>query len=130
MLPTIDRTITQEIIENYAAASGDFNPIHVDKEFAADSQFGGTIAHGMMVAAMISEAMMLAFDTEWIKGGRLKLRFKAPSFPGDTVATFGHIKNIEVSEQTQEIRCAVGVKRQDGQIVITGEAAVNSHSPG
>jgi len=129
LLPTIERTITQEIIENYANASGDFNPIHVNKEFAAESQFGGTIAHGMMVAAMISEAMMLAFDADWIKSGRLKLRFKAPSFPGDTVATFGHIKSMEVSNQVQEVKCSVGVKREDGQIVITGEAFVDSHSP-
>ena len=78
----------------------------------------------MMVAAMISETMILAFDSEWIKNGRLKLRFKAPSFPGDTVATFGHIKSIEVSERGQEVRCLVGVKRQDGQIAIIGEAAV------
>jgi len=129
LLPTIERTITQEIIENYANASGDFNPIHVNKEFAAESQFGGTIAHGMMVAAMISEAMMLAFDTDWIKSGRLKLRFKAPSFPGDTVATFGHIKSMEMSNQAQEVKCSVGVKREDGQIVITGEAFVDSHFP-
>ena len=39
-LPTVRRTITQDQIERYAKASGDYNPIHIDEEFAATSQFG------------------------------------------------------------------------------------------
>ena len=60
-LPTIEKVVTQVQIEKYARASGDFNPIHVDREFAESSRFGGTIAHGMMVAATISEMMAAAF---------------------------------------------------------------------
>ena len=56
-LPAVEREIDQTRIELYAEASGDFNPIHVDREYAAGTQFGSTIAHGMMVAAIVSEAM-------------------------------------------------------------------------
>ena len=62
-LPSLKRPITQELINKYAEASGDFNPIHVDHEFAASSQFGRTIAHGMLVTASISEMMTLAFGS-------------------------------------------------------------------
>ncbi len=44
-LPKIEKLVTQAQIGRYARASGDFNPIHVDHDFAAKSQFGGTIAH-------------------------------------------------------------------------------------
>ena len=53
-VPAVVRSITQEKIQRYAEASGDFNPIHVDEEYARRSPFGGTIAHGMLALAYIS----------------------------------------------------------------------------
>ena len=93
-LPTVQRLITQDGIERYAEASGDFNPIHVDREFAATSQFGGTIAHGMSIAATVSEMMTEAFSVRWHETGRLKLRFRGPVYPGDTVTAFGEVKRV------------------------------------
>ena len=52
-LPTLEKKPTTRQLVMYAGASGDFNPIHIDEVFAAKSQFGGTIAHGMLVAAAI-----------------------------------------------------------------------------
>jgi len=51
------RVVTQQRIDAYADASGDHNPIHVDPEFARATPFGGTIAHGMLVLALIGEMM-------------------------------------------------------------------------
>lgn len=124
VLPSVERTITQERIAKYAAASGDFNPIHVDEAFAADSQFGGTIAHGMLVAAAVSEVMSAAFGLDWLDGGRLKLRFRAPVFPGDTITAYGVVKAVGEGEVTGEVVCSVGVRRQTGEDAITGEARV------
>ena len=123
-LPTVERHVTQARIDKYAEASGDFNPIHVDADFAAASQFGRTIAHGMMVAATISEVMSAAFQMDWVERGRLKLRFKAPVFPDDTVTAFGNVKSIRERDGMSEVVCSVGVRRQDGQAAITGEATV------
>ena len=55
------KEITQEMINEYADAIGDHNPIHVDPEFAKTTPFSGTIAHGMLVAASISELMAREF---------------------------------------------------------------------
>ena len=129
-LPTVERHVTQARIDRYAEASGDFNPIHVDTDFAAASQFGGTIAHGMMIAATISEVMSAAFRMDWVERGRLKLRFKAPVLPGDTVTAFGSIKRIRERNGLSEVVCSVGVRRQDGQEAITGEATVLVAQPG
>jgi 3-hydroxybutyryl-CoA dehydratase len=123
-LPTVERLIEQDLIEAYAEASGDFNPIHVDHEYAAGSQFGGTIAHGMMIAASISEMMTLAFPEQWPTSGRLKIRFRAPVRPGDTVTTFGQVKKIKGQEYGRQITCSVGVRGRDGEAAITGDATV------
>ena len=123
-LPTVNKSVTQEQIERYAEASGDFNPIHVDHEFAAASQFGETIAHGMMIAASISDVMSMAFNETWAANGRLKLRFRAPVRPGDRVTASGKVKQVKESDGFREIACEVHVHRQTGEAAITGDATV------
>ena len=123
-LPVIEKVVTQGLIQKYAEAAGDFNPIHVDEEFAATSYFGGTIAHGMMIVATISEMMTVAFQADWLTGGRLKIRFRAPVRPGDTVSTFGKVKGVLNREGAKEIACSVGVRRQNEEDAITGDATV------
>ena len=123
-LPSIKRLITQERIEQYAAASGDFNPIHVNHEFAARSQFGSTIAHGMMIAATISEMMAVAFPESWPSSGRLKLRFRAPVLRGEVVETTGRVKSVREKGNDSIVTCAVEVRKPDGQPAIAGEASV------
>ncbi len=52
-LATIEKIVSQDKIDEYAKATGDFNPIHINQAFAETTQFGGTIAHGMLIAAYI-----------------------------------------------------------------------------
>ena len=128
-LPGVEKKVTQAQIQAYAEASGDFNPIHVDTDFASRSQYGGTIAHGMMVAAAISESMAQAFMMDWVESGRMKLRFKAPVLSGDTINTFGQVKSVSEREGKGEVVCTVGVRRQSGEVAITGEATVVRSTP-
>ena len=122
LLPSIDRVITQDQINLYAEASGDANPLHVDERQAAESQFGRTIAHGMLVASTVSELMSTAFNIGWLEGGRLKLRFRSPVFPGDRVTAYGVVKSVREREGRREVVCTVGVRKQSGEDAITGEA--------
>ena len=124
-LPRVERLIDQDRVERYAKASGDFNPIHIDHEFAKSSQFGRTIAHGMMIAASISEIMTTAFKMDWLRSGRMKLRFRAPVYPGDTIVAQGEIKDIREKDGKREAICSVDVRKQDGELVISGEATVS-----
>ena len=93
-LPTLEHLVTQELINKYSEASGDYNPIHIDKRFAKKSRFGGTIAHGMLVAAFISEMMTMAYGMDWVRSGKLKLRFKSPVRPGEKVFTHGVVMRV------------------------------------
>jgi 3-hydroxybutyryl-CoA dehydratase len=125
-LPTVRRTITQEQIVRYAEASGDHNPIHIDEEFAAASQFGGRIAHGMLIAASISEMMTAAFKIDWLNGGTMKLRFRAPVFPGESIETTGVVKSTREVGGRREVTCTVDVRKEDGEAAINGQAVVTT----
>ena len=128
-LRSVTKQITQEAISEYAVASGDMNPIHVDQEFAARSQFGGTIAHGMMVAASVSEMMSAEFGMDWIESGRLKLRFRVPIYPGSEVIAYGQVKRVRAADGGSEIVCSVGVRNESGEESVTGEATVKAEAP-
>lgn len=123
-LPTVEKLIDQEIIDMYAQASGDYNPIHLDSEFAATTQFGGTIAHGMMVAATISEMMSAAFGADWARSGKMKMRFRSPVKPGQRVTASGKVRSVAETESGLRIACAVSAIKDDGETAIAGTAEV------
>ena len=118
-LTPVVKELTQEKINRYARAGGDGNPLHTDPEFAARTQFGGTIAHGLLVLAYLSEMMTAAFDQAWLSGGRLKVRFKAPARPGDTVSAVGRVVRTEGGRTVCEVEC----RNQRDELLISGEAA-------
>ena len=119
-LQPVERRITQGQLVQYAGASGDHNPLHLDEEFARGTPYGRTIAHGMLVLALVSELMTQSFGGAWLRGGRLKTRFRAPVFPGDTVSASGTLKASNEGSATYEVT----VSNQDGENVITGDASV------
>lgn len=123
-LPTVEKMVTQERIEMYARASGDFNPIHIDHEFAASTQFGGAIAHGMMVAATISEMMSFAFGRNWPESGSMKIRFRSPVKPGQRIAAQGNVRRVDVSDGVRRVSCSVSVVKDDGEVAISGQTEV------
>ncbi len=123
-IPPVVKHITQEKINLYAEASGDFNPIHVNESFAAQTALGGTIAHGMLILAYVSEQLTLAFGQSWLSGGRLSVRFKAPARPGDIVTVTGKIDSIEERNSISYANCRLECRNQKNEAIITGEAAV------
>ena len=123
-LPTVEKTFDQDDVNRYADAAGDHNPIHVDPNFAAGSQFGRRIAHGMMIAASISEMMAQAFGQDWLKSGRMKIRFRAPEFPGETVRASGTVRSVRQIEDATEVAVSVQVMKAKDEAAITGDARV------
>lgn len=125
MLPKVEKVILQEKVDLYARASGDFNPIHIDADFADESQFGGRIAHGMMIAATLSEMVTMVFEKDWVDTGSLKIRFRAPVYPGEAISTFGEVEKVtEMDQEKYAVMCSVGIRRDNGELVISGSAEV------
>ncbi len=121
-LPIIRRLVTQEQVEAYARSAKDFNPIHLDEEFASTSRFGRRIAHGMLVLAFVSEMLETAFPGAYASGGELSVRFKAPVYPGETIETFGQVVSMEHGVEGDGVRCTVGCRKSDGSEALTGHA--------
>jgi 3-hydroxybutyryl-CoA dehydratase len=121
-LPSLSKALTQEKIDGYARASGDFNPIHVDPAFAAATPFGGTIAHGMLLLAYLSEMLTAAFGRAWLSGGRLKVRFKGVARPGDTLTVRGRVERAQ--DEGRRLFAAVECVNQAGELLVTGDAEV------
>jgi len=123
-LNPVVKHITQEKINLYAEASGDFNPIHIDESFAAKTPLGGTIAHGMLDLAYVSEMMTSAFGESWLSGGKLRAKFKEPARPGDTLTISSKINCIEQKDDVSYANCGFECRNQKGEMIVMGEAIV------
>ena len=123
-VPPLSRRITQEGIRRYAEASGDYNPIHVDEEYARATPFGGTIAHGMLVLAYLSEMMAGAFGHDWLAGGRLKVRFRAPARPGDTLTARAEPRQARQASGDRVFEYGIECCNQRGETLVSGTAVV------
>jgi 3-hydroxybutyryl-CoA dehydratase len=127
-LPEVKRHITQEMINLYARASHDYNPIHIDPEFAKKSAAGGTIAHGMLNLAFCAQMMTAAFGLPWLENGRFNIRFKMPARPGDDLTVQGKIEKISdeagAPADLSVVYCSVLCSNQKGETIISGEAIV------
>ena len=121
-LPSLGKSLTQEKIDGYARASGDFNPIHVDPAFAAATPVGGTIAHGMLLLAYLSEMLTAAFGRAWLSGGRLKVRFKGVARPGDALTVRGRVERVQ--DEGRRLFAAVECINQAGELLAAGDAEV------
>lgn len=117
----VTRQLTQPMLNAYAEASGDHNPIHIDEAFAKTTPMGGTIAHGMLVLSFISEMMAGAFGERWLASGSLDVRFRAPARPGDTVTA----RATQQEPKDGRLRYAVECVSQTGEALITGSAEVD-----
>lgn len=116
------REVTDEVMRKFAEVSGDFNPIHLDEEFAKSTRFGRRIAHGMLSGAFISAVLGNEFRERKIVYLSQTMKFVAPVFIGDTVTATGTITNIREDKNiiTLETVCT----NQNGETLVNGEAAV------
>jgi acyl dehydratase len=81
--------VTREAIRRYADVSHDYNPIHLDPDFAARTAMGGVIAHGMLSLGLIWQSLAQTFAPERMTGIALQVRFLRPVREDDWVIAGG-----------------------------------------
>lgn len=119
---TRTKTITDEDIRNFAAATGDQNPVHLDETYAAGTRFGRRIAHGMLTGGIISAILGNDLPGPGTVYLGQAFKFKAPVFIGDTVTA-----RVEVVKYREDKRIATlqtTCTNQEGVVVVEGEAVV------
>ena len=124
-LAPIQRFMTQEKINMYISAAEDYNPIHVDPEFARKTPFKSTIAPGYQFIAYISAVMTRDFGEKWITGGVMDVRLLKAVLPGDTLTVGGTVVEKRPDEKGNYIQCEVWIKNQKNEEVIVGHASIN-----
>ncbi|MEJ7846651.1 MAG: MaoC family dehydratase [Pyrinomonadaceae bacterium] len=117
-----EREITDELIRKFADVSGDYNPIHLDEEFAKNTRFGRRIAHGMLSGAFISAVLGNEFKERKIVYLSQTMKFIAPVFIGDTITASGTVSRIR--EDKGILILETLCKNQNGDTLVSGEAAV------
>ncbi len=129
VLVTGRRTVDGGDVSRFAGLTGDFNPLHVDEEFAKTTPFGTRVAHGILTLAVSNGQQNLG---GWFEGtafallGLDRVRFAAPVRFGDTVYTEMTVKECRESSKPDRgiISFAVAVKNQRGEAVCTYETSV------
>jgi len=115
------RTVTEADIVAYAALSGDYNPIHLDRDYAAKTPFKERIAHGILSAGYISAVFGMQLPGPGSVYISQTLNFKAPVKIDDVVLTT--VRLIELVPEKKRAKfetiCSVG-----GKPVLTGEAVL------
>ncbi len=113
------RTITEADIVTFAGVSGDLNPVHLNQEFAARTQFGGTIAHGMLTASLISTVVGTRLPGPGAIYMSQNLRFTAPVKAGETITAVATVTDVNVEKR----RCALDtICLRGDDVVIKGDA--------
>jgi len=116
------RTITEEDILNFARASGDTNPIHVDAEYAAGTRFGKRLAHGMLTGSLVSAILGNDLPGHGTVYLGQDFKFKAPVFIGDTITA--SVELVKFREDKRIATFRTTCTNQDGVLVLEGEAVV------
>jgi acyl dehydratase len=111
-LATAQLHVTRAVIHQYASLTDDFNPIHVDPEFAATTPMGGIIAHGMLSLNLVWQSLRTSFGDAAIARAIMNVRFLKPVRENDLVTAGG--------EQEANGHCAVWVRNQKDETVIAG----------
>jgi len=125
-LPSLTKKVTVEQIRQYAEASGDRNPIHLDESFARSAGLPGVIAHGMLTMAFANQMV-----TDWLgdrsRLKRLQGRFAGMVLPGDEVTCTGTV--VSKDEQARRVVINLVVTNQRGEKVLNKGVAEAEFSP-
>jgi len=116
------KTITETDVYLFAGISGDFNPMHVNEEFARQTPFGTRIAHGALPQSLAAPVLGTKLPGLGTVAVEISCRFKAPTFFGDTITATARVK--EKIENKRWVRMTLTWVNQRGETVAEGEAVV------
>jgi acyl dehydratase len=111
-------TVTREHVDQYAAMTGDRNPLHFDEAYAARTPFGRLVVHGGLTSGILNALVaedMPGPGTVFIS---MNLEFLKPVYIGDTITATAEVIELHASKPVCTL--AVAITRQDGETVLKG----------
>lgn len=119
---SLDHRITAEDVAAFATLTGDYNPLHVDSEYAKLTEFGKPVVHGMLSASFISTLIGMFLPGPGALWASQMLNFRAPAFVGDVITVRGVVRQKVVAARL--LALDISVSNQNGQEIVNGQATV------
>ena len=116
--PFVVDGLTRTDLVRYAGASGDFNPIHHDEEFARMAGNPTVFGHGMLTAGFVAKCVTDFVGPENLR--RYKVRFASRVWPGDTITCKGRVTRKYEEGGERRIDGELVALRQTGEVAVTG----------
>ncbi len=123
----ISKIITETVIDDFAKATGDFNPIHLDQTYAEKTRFKGRIAHGALAIGYISSVLANLLPGPGGVYLSQEIKFLAPVRIGDTLTT--KVEVIELIPDKNRVRFKTICTNQKGEVVVEGTAWIMPPKP-
>jgi acyl dehydratase len=112
--------LTDEHVRTFAELTGDYNPLHFDEAFAASTRFGALVVQGGLTTGLLHALVAMDLPGPGSVFLSQSWKFTAPVFVDDTITARAEVVHVHESKPVTQL--AVRVTRQDGEIVLEGEA--------
>lgn len=113
-------TLNAEHVKAYAEITGDYNPLHFDEEFAANTRFGRLVVQGGLTTGLLHALVAMDIPGPGTVFLNQNWQFTAPVFIGDTITA--EIEVLKVHESKPVTQLGVTITNQEGELVLEGEA--------
>ncbi|NPV90995.1 MAG: MaoC family dehydratase [Firmicutes bacterium] len=115
---TFAKTITEVDIWAFAAISGDFNPVHVDEEYAKETFFKKRVAHGPVAMSLLAPVLGMMLPGPGTVALDCYTRFAAPVYPRDTIRVTAEVSELDIERNICTLRCEW--RNQESRLVMEG----------
>lgn len=117
----ITKLMSMEMVTAFAKISEDFNPVHLDAEYASNSRYKAQIIHGLMASSLFSGLFGTELPGEGCVYKSQNIRFKRPIYVGDEVTARVEVVSVDISKKIISFttRCLV-----NGKVMIDGESEI------
>jgi acyl dehydratase len=113
-------TVTADHVQTFAELTGDYNPLHFDEEFAANTKFGRLVVQGGLTTGLLHALVAMDMPGPGTVFLSQNWKFTAPVYIGDTITAEAEVVSVHDTKPVSELR--IRVRQQDGEIVLEGEA--------
>ena len=111
-------TITESMTDDFAKLTGDFSPIHMDKDYASTTTFEKRVVDGMLLASFLSKIVGMYLPGKHALYFSQSLDFRQPCFIGDTITVSSIV--IDKSPSTKILKIESKITNQVGKILLSG----------
>jgi 3-hydroxybutyryl-CoA dehydratase len=120
-------TLTAEMMQAFAAMSGDANPLHVDAAYATGAGFRGPVVFGLLTSSFYSQLVGVHLPGKYALLHGIDVDFVSPAFVGDTLRVAGEVTFLTDAYQRIELRARI--TNQDDKVVSKAKIRVGLHAP-